>query len=135
MAKSKKSKKTKKPNAGSKKVTTSEKDSEKITLAKEENAEDSVKKSETDTKTEKKSEKKTESAKASKKDEKKPSAFAKLAKYFRECRSEVKKIVWPTPKTTFKNVGIVLSVLLVVGLFVYGLDTGFLALLKLIMDI
>ena len=67
--------------------------------------------------------------------EKKPSVFAKIAKYFRECRSEVKKIVWPTPKATFKNVGIVLSVLLVVGLFVYGLDTGFIALLKLIMDI
>ena len=83
------------------------------------------------------SEKKSADKKAADKKaaEKKTSVFARIAKFFRECRSEVKKIVWPTPKATFKNVGIVLSVLLVVGLFVYGLDTGFIALLKLIMDI
>lgn len=78
---------------------------------------------------EKKSEKKTD-----KKAEKKPSVFSKIAKYFRECKSEIKKIVWPTPKTTFRNMGIVLVVLLVIGLFVYGLDTGFIALLRLVMD-
>ena len=78
------------------------------------------------------SEKKASDKKAA---EKKPSVFKRIAKYFRECRSEIKKIVWPTPKATFKNVGIVLSVLLVVGLFVWALDTGFIALLKLVMDI
>ena len=78
------------------------------------------------------SEKKAADKKAA---EKKPSVFKRIAKYFRECRSEIKKIVWPTPKATFKNVGIVLSVLLVVGLFVWALDTGFIALLKLVMDI
>ena len=80
----------------------------------------------------KSSEKKSADKKAA---EKKPSVFKKIAKYFRECRSEIKKIVWPTPKATFKNVGIVLSVLLVVGLFVWALDTGFITLLKLVMDI
>lgn len=67
--------------------------------------------------------------------EKKPSIFSRIAKYFRECKSEIKKIVWPTPKATFKNMGIVLIVLLVVGLFIYGLDTGLLALLGLIMKV
>lgn len=132
MAKSKKTKKSKKPAAAKKNVTL-EKDEEV------EKKSASLEKTETASeKTEKKSEKKDsakEEKKGDKKDEKKPSVFAKIAKYFRECRSEVKKIVWPTPQATFKNVGIVLSVLLVVGLFVYALDTGFIALLKLVMDI
>lgn len=67
--------------------------------------------------------------------EKKPSVFSRLAKYFRECKSEIKKIVWPTPKATFRNMGIVLIVLVVVGLFIYLLDTGLLALLGLIMKV
>ena len=67
--------------------------------------------------------------------EKKPSVFSKIAKYFRECKSEVKKIVWPTPKATFRNMGIVLAVLIVIGLLVFGLDTGLIALLRLVMDI
>jgi len=79
---------------------------------------------------EKKSDKKSD-----KNSEKKPSVFSKIAKYFRECKSEIKKIVWPTPQATFRNMGIVLVVLLVIGLFVYGLDTGLIALLKLVMDI
>ncbi len=91
---------------------------------------DSVKESKASEK--KASEKKAADKRAA---DKKPSVFARIARYFRECRSEIKKIVWPTPKATFKNVGIVLSVLIVVGLFVYGLDTGFVALLKLVMDI
>ena len=116
MAKAKKKKATKK--SGSSKNVTLEKASENV-----EKIEES------------KSEKKTADKKAEKKPEKKPSVFAKIAKYFRECRSEIKKIVWPTPKATFKNVGIVLSVLVIVGLFIYGLDTGLIALLKLIIDI
>lgn len=67
--------------------------------------------------------------------EKKPSVFSRIAKYFRECKSEIKKIVWPTPKATFKNMGIVLVVLIVVGLFIYALDTGLLALLGLVMKV
>lgn len=89
----------------------------------------------------KKSKKSESSAKTDKKtsdkkpSEKKPSVFSRIAKYFRECKSEIKKIVWPTPKATFKNMGIVLVVLVVIGLFIFGLDTGFLALLRLIMNV
>lgn len=86
------------------------------------------KKSESSAKTDKKSSDKKPS-------EKKPSVFSRIAKYFRECKSEIKKIVWPTPKATFKNMGIVLVVLVVIGLFIFGLDTGFLALLRLIMNV
>lgn len=82
---------------------------------------------------EKKSDKSSD--KKSDKKDKKPSVFSRIAKYFRECKSEIKKIVWPTPKATFRNMGIVLVVLIVIGLFIYGLDTGLIALLKLVMDI
>jgi len=89
-------------------------------------------KSDASAKTDKKS---SDKKPAEKKSEKKPSAFSKIAKYFRECKSEIKKIVWPAPKATFRNMGIVLVVLIVIGLFVWGLDTGLIALLKLVMDI
>ncbi len=78
--------------------------------------------------------KSSESKQSAKDAEKKPSVFSKIAKYFRECKSEVKKIVWPTPKATFRNMGIVLAVLVVIGLFIFVLDTGLVALLGLIMD-
>ena len=125
----------KKKKAGSTNKNVQKNVSNNVTLEKKSEAAEEIK--ETSVKEAKESsEKKTSEKKtADKKAEKKPSVFAKIAKYFRECRSEIKKIVWPTPKATFKNVGIVLSVLVIVGLFVYGLDTGFLALLKLVMDI
>ena len=78
--------------------------------------------------------KSSESKQSAKDAEKKPSVFSKIAKYFRECKSEVKKIVWPTPKATFRNMGIVLAVLVLIGLFIFVLDTGLVALLGLIMD-
>ena len=37
---------------------------------------------------------------------KKPNVFARIAKYFRECKAEVRKITWPTSKSVFKNCGI-----------------------------
>lgn len=33
----------------------------------------------------------------------------KAGKFFRDCKGEIKKIVWPTPKNVFKNVGVVLG--------------------------
>ena len=34
----------------------------------------------------------------------------KAGKFFRDCKGEIKKIVWPTPKNVFKNVGVVMQV-------------------------
>lgn len=126
----------KKKKSGSKNNVSSKKNVSNVTLEKaSENVQETKAEEAKAENVKKTSEKKSADKKADKKPEKKPSVFAKIAKYFRECRSEIKKIVWPTPKATFKNVGIVLSVLVIVGLFVYGLDTGFIALLKLIIDI
>ena len=46
----------------------------------------------------------------------------RVTKFFRDCRGEVKKIVWPTPKATFKNTGVVLVTIIVAALFVFLLD-------------
>ena len=73
--------------------------------------------------------------KAEKKADKKPGVFSRIAKYFRECKGEIKKITWPTPKAVFKNMGIVVAVIVVIGLFIFGLDQGLYALLGLIMNV
>ena len=71
--------------------------------------------------------------------EKKPTALVrfakKMTKFFRDCKGEVKKIVWPAPKSVFKNMGVVLVTMLIVGLFVFGLDTLFMKLLSLVMAV
>ena len=61
--------------------------------------------------------------------------FKRVAKFFRDCKGEIKKIVWPTPKATFKNTGVVLVTIVVVTLFVFLLDTVFMNLLGLVMDV
>ncbi|MDO4730818.1 MAG: preprotein translocase subunit SecE [Clostridia bacterium] len=63
------------------------------------------------------------------------SFFKKIGVFFRECKNEVKKIVWPTVGATFKNFGIVLSVVVIIGLFIFGLDTGLVALLEQFMSV
>ena len=45
-----------------------------------------------------------------------------VCKYFRELRSELKKVVWPTPKQVVKNTLIVLASVLVVGIFIWVFD-------------
>lgn len=77
---------------------------------------------------------KTAGKKTGKKNDKKPNIFARIAKYFRECKAEVKKITWPAPKTVFKNFGIVLVIMAVMGLFIFALDQGLFALLNLVME-
>ena len=49
----------------------------------------------------------------------------KAGKFFRDCKGEIKKIVWPTPKNVFKNVGV----------FIFLLDTVFMNLLGLVMQV
>ena len=41
--------------------------------------------------------------------------WGKVRKYFRELRSELKKVVWPTPKQVLKNTLVVVCCVLVVG--------------------
>ena len=48
--------------------------------------------------------------------------WGKVKKYFRELRSELKKVVWPTPKQVTKNTLIVLACVLIVGVFIWVFD-------------
>jgi len=59
----------------------------------------------------------------------------KVTKFIRDCKGEIKKIVWPAPKAVFKNVGIVLAAVVLLGLFIFLLDTVFMSLLGLVMDV
>ena len=72
-------------------------------------------------------EKKTNSAPvkavtAVKKDDSKPGFFKRVGKWFREMRSELKKVVWPTKKQLVNNTLISVGVMLVSALGVWGFD-------------
>ena len=49
-------------------------------------------------------------------------AMGAVARYFRELKSELKKVVWTTPKQVAKNTLIVIACVLVVGVFVWLFD-------------
>ena len=61
-------------------------------------------------------------------------AFGAIGRYFRELRSELKKVVWPTPQQVLKNTLIVVACCLVVGVFIWLFDfvaqTGITALIN-----
>ena len=62
-------------------------------------------------------EKKTNAAPAKavtavKKDDTKPGFFKRAAKWFREMKSELKKVIWPNGKTLFNNTAISVGVML-----------------------
>ena len=48
--------------------------------------------------------------------------WVKVCKYFRELKSELKKVVWPTPKQVAKNTLIVICCVLAVGVFIWLFD-------------
>ena len=48
--------------------------------------------------------------------------WGSVAKYFRELRSELKKVVWPTPKQVLKNTLIVVACVVVIGIFIWVFD-------------
>ncbi len=63
--------------------------------------------------------------KAEKKPEKKPGLFAKMGKWFRDFKSECKKVVWPTGKQVVNNTVVVIVAAVIVCVFVYILDGSF----------
>ena len=48
--------------------------------------------------------------------------WGSIRRYFRELRSELKKVVWPTPQQVLKNTLIVLACVVVVGVFIWLFD-------------
>ena len=62
-------------------------------------------------------------------------AWGGICRYFRELRSELKKVVWPTAKQVLKNTLVVAICVLIVGIFIFIFDElaglGISSLLKL----
>jgi preprotein translocase subunit SecE len=54
--------------------------------------------------------------------EKKPGFGQKASRFFRELKSEIKKIVWPSKKTVFNNTIVVLAAMAVIGVVVWLFD-------------
>ena len=61
-------------------------------------------------------------AKKDKKSEKKPGFFARVGKWFRDMKSELKKVQWPTRKQTINNTLIVIACVVVVGICIALFD-------------
>ena len=59
---------------------------------------------------------------AVKKDDTKPGFFKRIGKWFREMKSELKKVVWPSGKQLLNNTIIVLVAVLIVGVIVCLFD-------------
>ena len=48
--------------------------------------------------------------------------WGKVKKYFRELRSELKKVTWTPPKQVLKNTVIVVVCVIIVGAFIWVFD-------------
>lgn len=48
--------------------------------------------------------------------------FARIARWFREMKSELKKVVWPSKSQMVNNTIIVLVCVLIVGIFIWVFD-------------
>ena len=59
---------------------------------------------------------------AVKKDDAKPGFFKRVAKWFREMRSELKKVVWPTGKQLSNNTLVSVVVMLASSIVLWGFD-------------
>lgn len=49
----------------------------------------------------------------------------KMVRFFKEVKSEMKKVVWPSRKQVVKNTLIVIAVVLILGVFIWALDLLF----------
>ena len=57
----------------------------------------------------------------------------RIRKWFRAMKSELKKVSWPSAKQVTKNTFVVLACLILVGLFVFVIDFGFIKLLQMVL--
>ena len=63
--------------------------------------------------------------KASKPSAKKPNVFKRFAAFCKETKSELKEVVWPSPKQVLNNTLVVIVVMLVFAIFVGVVDALF----------
>lgn len=56
--------------------------------------------------------------------DKKPGFFQNIAKSFRDLKSEMRKVVWPTKEAVIRNTIVVITVCVLVGAAIWVLDFG-----------
>ncbi len=59
----------------------------------------------------------------------------KIVKYFRDLKSEIKKVVWPSRSQVINNTGVVLVLCVICGVVLAGIDFGLSQLVELLLDI
>ena len=64
----------------------------------------------------------TKAVTAVKKDDTKPGFFKRIGKWFREMRSELKKVIWPTPRALAKNSAVSVVFMLVSAVVLWVAD-------------
>ena len=64
----------------------------------------------------------TKAVTAVKKDNTKPGFFQRIGKWFREMKSELKKVIWPTRQQLTKNSLISVGVMVVAAVVIWGFD-------------
>ena len=64
----------------------------------------------------------TKAVTAVKKEETKPGFFKRVGKWFREMKSELAKVVWPSRKQLINNTVVSLVVMLISALGIWGFD-------------
>ena len=61
-----------------------------------------------------------------KSEEKRPNVFVRffrhIAKWFREMKSELKKVVWPSRKQVINNTLVVITMIIICGIFIWLFD-------------
>ena len=72
---------------------------------------------------------------AVKRTDKKLGFFARVKKWFREMKSELKKVVWPTPKQFTKNTAVALVVMFAAAIVLWGFDSLASAAIKALMTL
>ena len=72
---------------------------------------------------------------AVKKTDDKPKRMARIKKWFRDMKSELKKVSWPTPKQTAKSTGVALVVIVVCAIVLWGFDSAAQATVKALINI
>lgn len=66
---------------------------------------------------------------------KKTPFFARLKKFFKETKSELKRVTWPTKEQLKQNTIVILVFIILIGLFLFVFDVAFSWLFSLLTNI
>lgn len=72
---------------------------------------------------------------AVKKTDEKLGFFQRIGKWFRDMRSELKKVVWPTPKQTLKGTVVALVMMIICAIVLWAFDSAAQAAVKALINI